>query len=100
MKMKEFGPPGGGRASLVPPLDPPLINLDTLLKLSNTDTEIKEIKAYPKDFVLTRRQGLSSEVRLESCTRGLRLCTETLCEQNDGQTALKTLPSGNFIGGW
>ena len=25
MKMKEFGPPGG-RASLVPPLDPPMIN--------------------------------------------------------------------------
>ena len=26
MKMKEFGPPGGGgRASLAPPLDPPMI---------------------------------------------------------------------------
>ena len=24
MKMKEFGPPGGGRASLAPPLDPPM----------------------------------------------------------------------------
>ena len=26
MKMKEFGPPGGGRASLAPPLDPPMYN--------------------------------------------------------------------------
>ena len=25
MKMKEFGPPGGGRASLAPHLDPPMI---------------------------------------------------------------------------
>ena len=24
MKMKEFGPPGGGGASLAPPLDPPM----------------------------------------------------------------------------
>ena len=24
MKMKEFGPPRGGRASLAPPLDPPM----------------------------------------------------------------------------
>ena len=33
-------------------LSPSTIDQDTLLKLSNTDTEIK---AYPKDFVLTRR---------------------------------------------
>ena len=26
MKMKEFGPPGGGRASLAPPLDPPMLS--------------------------------------------------------------------------
>ena len=25
MKMKEFGPPGGGGASLAPPLDPPML---------------------------------------------------------------------------
>ena len=25
MKMKEFGPPGGGHASLAPPLDPPMV---------------------------------------------------------------------------
>ena len=25
MKMKEFGPHGGGHASLVPPLDPPMV---------------------------------------------------------------------------
>ena len=31
MKLKEFGPPGGGRASLAPPLDPPLDFLHSII---------------------------------------------------------------------
>ena len=30
MKMKEFGPPEGGRASLAPPLDPPMVTYNLM----------------------------------------------------------------------
>ena len=33
MKMKEFGPQGGGRASLAPPLDPPMTSSSVLDEL-------------------------------------------------------------------
>ena len=50
MKMKEFGPPGGGRASLAPPLDPPMINI-------TKETKGKKVVAEMPTFCVVGNLG-------------------------------------------
>ena len=42
MKSKEFGRPGGGRASLTPPLDPPMVIQTTCIKIEALFVPVKK----------------------------------------------------------
>ena len=50
MKMKEFGPPGGGARPWRPPLDPPMYGI---LFVDTVDTKIKACNALNAIFVET-----------------------------------------------
>ena len=70
MNMKEIGPRGGGRASLEPPLDPPMYNI-----AEKQHTLVFTPKNY-LDFSLVKRVQFDEKKLYGSHTKAIFLCQE------------------------